>query len=179
MKNTWLFILMIGGWLSNQSATAQPSSKQLPAARSGNGSFYYPAEFEPHQAIWIGYRSNELFQPLLTQMIRELTPSVKVNVVIEHDSLLKEGEQYFASRGIATSRIQLVVQSPTGIWYRDPGPIFLKNGQGELRIADFAYSNYQNVPPDSLSEKAIAHGKIKLIRTLPAEWELPPWLRPW
>jgi len=51
-------------------------------------------------------------------------------------------------------------QSPTDFWFRDPGPVFLRRRDGGLAIADFLYSNYSNVEPDSFSEKALAHEQI-------------------
>lgn len=120
----------------------------------------YPAQWEPHEAIWLGFRTREQSLDSITiPMLRALTRHVDVRLVVETDRLIPDGIGFLSREGVDTSRVRVFIQSPTDIWYRDPGPIFLRRG-GELLVADFLYSNYANVPPDSISRKAIAHERI-------------------
>jgi agmatine deiminase len=118
-----------------------------------------PGEFEPQQAIWLGFRSAEdgiddKSDSLSIEIIKALNPYIPINLIIEHDSLLPEGKTYFLQWDIDTGKINIIVQSPTDIWFRDPGPIFGITPDNRLAIADFKYTNYSNVPPDSISTKA-------------------------
>lgn len=119
-----------------------------------------PGEFEPQGAIWMGLATNEGHDSTTIEMIRALSGSLKLNLIVEHDSLFREGNMFFSKSGIDTSNISIVYQSPTDIWFRDPGPVFGITPDKKLAIADFKYTDYANVPPDSLSEKAKAHEGI-------------------
>ena len=121
----------------------------------------YPAEWESHEAIWMGFRTNEcVFDSVTVPMLRALTRTIDVCLVVEADSLIPHGIGFLADKGVDTARVKVFIQSPTDFWFRDPGPVFLRRRDGGLAIADFLYSNYSNVEPDSFSAKAIAHERI-------------------
>jgi agmatine deiminase len=125
--------------------------------------FSYPAEWEPHDAIWLGFRTIDegiVHEPLLQQIITSLAPHVRVKVLVEDISLLPEGPTYFSRIGVDPMRIDIVVQDPVDFWIRDPGPLFLVNPAGKLAVADFLFSNYADVGPGLFTPKAIAHGGI-------------------
>ncbi|HUP19503.1 MAG TPA: agmatine deiminase family protein [Gemmatimonadota bacterium] len=133
-----------------------PGRAQTPTA-SG---YEYPAEWEPHEAIWLGFRVRVVaYDGVIVPMLRALTRHVDVRLVVETDSLIPHGLGFLAEEGVDLDRVQVFLQDPTDVWFRDPGPVFLR-GEGGLAVADFLYSNYANVPPDSFSPKAIAHEKI-------------------
>lgn len=155
MKYHYLIFFAFGLFLCCTDGPKQ-DLKKLPI-------FRIPGEFEPHEAIWLGFstaESNHETDTVTIDIIKALIPHVKLNLIIENDSLFSEGEEYFQRMGLDTSKINLVYQSPTDVWYRDPGPIFGITPDNELAIADFKYTNYQNVPPDSIGEWARAHEGI-------------------
>ncbi|WP_097127511.1 agmatine deiminase family protein [Spirosoma fluviale] len=121
-----------------------------------------PAEWEPQDAVWMGLRTEETQTKLDTatiEMIRALTPVVRVNLVLEKDTLFREGKGWFTQLGIDTSRIAIIKQDQTDYWYLDPGPVFVRNAEGQLAVVDFRYSNY-GAHPDSLTERARQHDGI-------------------
>ncbi|MEM9078835.1 MAG: agmatine deiminase family protein [Bacteroidota bacterium] len=123
-----------------------------------------PGEFEPHEAIWLGYRTLEGYgnydkDSITLAMIHAIHPHVKLNLIVEHDSLAPNAKDSLFALGIDTTNISIVYQSPTDVWYRDPGPVFATQ-QGELKVVDFKYTGYANVPPDSIEDWAKAHEKI-------------------
>ena len=84
----------------------------------------YPAEWESHEAIWLGFRSHEEAQDSVTvPMLRALTRHVDVHLVVESDSLIPDGIGFLANEGVDTSRVAVFLQSPTDFWFRDPGPM--------------------------------------------------------
>src|SRR4029453_14439162 len=108
----------------------------------------------------MGFRSREeAYDSVTLPMLRALTRHIDVRLVIEADSLIPDGIGFLADEGVDTSRIDVFVQSPTDVWYRDPGPVFLRRGGAPAR-AGFPYSNYPSGHPDSVSAKALAHEKI-------------------
>ncbi|GJM35837.1 MAG: putative agmatine deiminase [Saprospiraceae bacterium] len=122
-----------------------------------------PAEFEAQESIWLGFRTYEENDPsdsVTLEIIKEIHPYVKLNLIVEHDTLAKDIKKEFSKLDIDTSNISIIIQSPTDIWYRDPGPIFAISSKNELAVIDFKYTNYSNVPPDSIGDKAKAHEGI-------------------
>ncbi|MEO1712560.1 MAG: agmatine deiminase family protein [Bacteroidota bacterium] len=122
-----------------------------------------PGEFEPHEAIWLGYSTGEsegVREQITIDMIKAIHPHVHVNLIVEQDSLSPNLLDSLALEGIDTSQISIVFQTPTDIWYRDPGPIFAVSPENELVIIDFKYTNYANVLPDSIGERARGHEAI-------------------
>ncbi|MEO0572143.1 MAG: agmatine deiminase family protein [Bacteroidota bacterium] len=122
-----------------------------------------PGEFEPQEALWLGFetvQSSRRKDTVSIKMIQAIHPFVKLNLIIEHDSLAPNIMRELYGEGIDTSNITLVYQSPTDVWYRDPGPIYCITPENKLAVVDFKYTNYRNVPPDSIGEKAIAHEGI-------------------
>lgn len=153
------FVLLLAlipfGGIASSSAVAATKARRSMA-------WTYPAEWEPHEAIWLGFRSRESgrrHDSVTIPMLRALARHVDVRLVVEGNDLVPEGLGFLARQGVDTSRVRIFVQSPTDVWFRDPGAIFLRSGPA-LAVADFRYSNYSNVPPVAFSDKAIAQGKI-------------------
>ncbi len=122
-----------------------------------------PGEFEPQEAIWLGYRTSENYDvddTVTLEMIRAIHPHVEVKLIIEHDSLVNDVFSELSLQGIDTTKIELVFQSDTDVWYRDPGPVFAVENNKDLKIIDFKYTGYANIPPDSVKEWALKHERI-------------------
>ncbi|GAB5563249.1 MAG: agmatine deiminase [Winogradskyella sp.] len=131
---------------------------------SHQNSIRIPGEFEPHEAIWLGYRTLEGYgnydkDSITLAIIKAIHPHVKLNLIVEHDSLAPNAKDSLFTKGIDTTNISLIYQSPTDVWYRDPGPVFATRN-GELKVIDFKYTGYDNVPPDSIKDWAKTHEAI-------------------
>jgi len=107
-----------------------------------NTLFYMPAQFEPQEAVWLGWQGYDLFYPVNKDMIEALMPYVKVKVVTESDSVLKVCKTYLNTKGIDTNRIQFFVMPDNEFWMRDHGAAFTKNAKGEMRAVDFEWGAY-------------------------------------
>src|SRR5689334_24671170 len=52
--------------------------------------FYMPAEWEPHDAVWLGWQDTFLsYHPVAADIIKSLIPHVQVKVAVDSDSLLR------------------------------------------------------------------------------------------
>ena len=123
------------------------------------GPIRIPGEFEEQSKIWLGYKTSDIreyaYDSLITMnLITKLNPHINLCLLVEHDSLLNNNKSYFHELGLDTLKIEIIIQSPTSAWYRDPGPIFGFNSDQKLVIADFKYTNYENVRPELISQKA-------------------------
>ncbi len=132
---------------------------------SSSNSIRIPGEFEPQEAIWLGYRTLEGYgsydnDTVTLEMIRAIHPYVNLKLIIESDTIVNNTLTELSSEGIDTTNIELVFQNPTDVWYRDPGPVFAIKNNNELKVIDFKYTGYANVHPDSIKDKAKAHEAI-------------------
>ena len=110
--------------------------------------FTFPAEFEKHDAIWMGWktittRGIDKSETLLT-IIKALTPTVRVNLFIDNDSLRGFLHNKFEEWNINKDQIEMFVYPNPYSNVRDPGPVFLKNQKGNLAIADMKWNFYGN-----------------------------------
>ncbi len=113
----------------------------------------FVAEWENQKEIWLGFRTLELDSTndyVSLRMIQALTQHIHTKVIVEDSSLLPDGMQFFSDHDIDTNNLEIVYESPTYYWLRDPAPIFFKTAADSIVLADFRFSNYVNIPFDSL-----------------------------
>jgi agmatine deiminase len=121
--------------------------------------FSFPAEFEKQEAIWMAWKSisgrgiNK--SEALLNIIKALTPYVRVNLFIDHDSLRADLYKQFEKLEIDKTKVELF-ECPNLHWnvnVRDPGPVFLKSNKGNLMVADMKW-NFYGWGPESNSREA-------------------------
>ena len=111
---------------------------------SDNTEFYMPAEWEAHDAIWLGWRErkNTQFQEGVAELIKTLTPTVAVKVAVSSDSLLRVAKVFLDHQNVDLTRVKFYVMPGDQYWIRDYGAAFLINKKGELGVADFGFDQY-------------------------------------
>tara|TARA_R110000868_G_scaffold165660_12_gene399233 strand:+ start:3770 stop:4048 length:279 start_codon:yes stop_codon:yes gene_type:complete len=57
--------------------------------------FHMPAEWEPQDAVWLGWEPYSVrgYYPVVTEMIETLTPHVTVKIAFDSDSLMQTAKQ--------------------------------------------------------------------------------------
>jgi agmatine deiminase len=106
---------------------------------------YMPAEWEPHDAVWLGWQKGEDrgFYPSIAQLIQTLAPHVTVKIACDSDSLMLAAKEYlFNGQKLDSTNIRFYVMPGDRYWIRDHGAAFLVNEQGELGVADFDFRMY-------------------------------------
>jgi agmatine deiminase len=104
--------------------------------------FRMPAEWEKHEAVWVGW---ELFAPFnqpSLDVIKGLLPFVPVRVVTESSFSAQVAKEWLHIQGVDSSKPVFFVMPDNRIWLRDHGATFLRNEKGELGFADFTWSHY-------------------------------------
>jgi len=106
--------------------------------------FYMPAEWEAHDAIWLGWEKDSLrgYYPAVANIIKALTANVAVKIAVDNDSLLQKAKAYLSSQGIDSGMYKTYIMPGERYWIRDHGAAFLINKKGELGVADFAWNSY-------------------------------------
>jgi len=106
--------------------------------------FYMPAEWEPHDAVWLGWESDSTygFYPVVTKIITTLTPQVTVKMAFNSDSLMQTAKDYLKRHSIDTTNMEFHTIPGDRYWIRDHGAAFLVNDKGDLGVADFGWNHY-------------------------------------
>lgn len=134
----------------------------LPAG-SANDLITAPGEFEAQDFIWLSWRDQGFlgsrpFTDVAIEMMRALTPHVKVRLLFSDEVPPYSFGKYNAERlsrpdaeagirsrltasGIDLSRVELFYFSKTFGAIQDPGPFFLRRSDGGLAIADYRYDH--------------------------------------
>lgn len=108
--------------------------------------YYFPAEWEPHEAVWFSYNGNAI-DTVLDKVVLSLLPSTFVVCVADDDGLAALTTARWDSLGIARDRYRMEVLGDrimTGT-VRDMGPIFLRQSDGKLAVLDADWNYYGDI----------------------------------
>ena len=106
--------------------------------------FYMPAEWEPHDAVWLGWSKNTKrgYHPVVADIIKSVSPTVKVKIAFDSDSLMQTARKRLSLYGIDTTMYKTYIMPGDRYWIRDYGAVFLVNEKGDLGVANFSWNSY-------------------------------------
>ena len=96
--------------------------------------FSMPAEWEQHEATWLGWPHNSTDWPgkvdtirwVYGEMTRKILPGEIVRILINSKAEEKLARDYLKRAGADTRKIQFIPHPTNRGWTRDSGPIFVK-----------------------------------------------------
>ena len=111
-------------------------------ARAKNG-FRLPAEWEPHEATWIGWPHNKTDWPgkfpaipwVYGEIVRHLAAGETVRALVESEAHEKSARRLLQRVGVDLSRVEFFRIPTDRGWTRDAGPTFARRGAGKLELA--------------------------------------------
>lgn len=128
-----------------------------------------PAEWEKHEATWIGWPHNKedwpgKFSPITWvygEIVRKISEGEKVRIVVESKEHRKKAERVLKAIGVDFGQVEFFILKTDRGWMRDSGPAFIKNNLNETAQVNFKfngwakYSNYKKDEklPGYISEK--------------------------
>ena len=126
------------------------ASETAPAAES----FVFPAEFEPHRALWMAWPTYENkrglpTEPLLIEIIRATEGRVAIELLAQDDAEADRLRERFRQEEVPDGHVTIHAVPHGDIWMRDMGPIFLRGDRGGLRVIDFGFNMWGYESPDS------------------------------
>ncbi|MCY3747609.1 MAG: agmatine deiminase family protein [Acidobacteria bacterium] len=126
------------------------ASEAAPAAES----FVFPAEFEPHRALWMAWPTYEnkrglSTEPLLIDIIRATEGRVAIELLAQDDAEAGRIRERIRQEEVPDGHVAIHAVPHGDIWMRDMGPIFLRGDRGGLRVVDFGFNMWGYESPDS------------------------------
>ena len=120
--------------------------------------FVFPAEFEPHRALWMAWPTYENkaglpTEPLLIEIIRATEGRVAIELLAQDDEEAGAIRERFRNEEVPDGHVTIHNVPHGDVWMRDMGPIFLRGDRGGLRIADFGFNMWGYESPESPSSR--------------------------
>ena len=113
--------------------------------------FSMPAEWEKHEATWLGWPHNETDWPgkidtirwVYGEIVRKICPGEIVRILVDDKPREKLARKYLTRAGCDLKNVQFVQHPTNRGWTRDSGPIFVRRGKGrsaETAIVHFHFN---------------------------------------
>jgi agmatine deiminase len=123
------------------------SIAKTPAA---NG-YSMPAEWEPHEATWLGWPHNPTDWPgkldtirwVYGEIVRKIAPGEIVRILVNSRAAGEEARLYLHQAGVDLQRVDFIVHPTNRGWTRDSGPVFVRRRKGkkqETAIVHFHFN---------------------------------------
>ena len=142
-----------------------------------NLKFRLPAEWEYHEATWLGWPNNKQdwpgkFQPIpwvYGEIVRFISRGEKVRIIVQSNDHQKKAEQVLKAVDADFSNIEFFKLETDRSWLRDSGPQFVKNEKNETVLINFkfnAWAKYDNYKLDGKIPRMISKKlNLDLIKT--------------
>ena len=143
-------------------------------SHSSHDVFRMPAEWEQHEATWIGWPHNTTDWPakmttiqwVYGEIVRKLSEGERVRILVNNKAHELKARRTLEHVGIDISKADFFRIPTNRGWTRDFGPIFLKqeDSQSLVKIAKFqfnAWARYPNWQKDNRAPERIA-AKLKI-----------------
>jgi agmatine deiminase len=120
-----------------------------------------PAEWERHEATWLGWPHNASDWPdkldtirwVYGEMVRKIAAGELVRILVRHKAEEKLARSYIQRAGANLKNVQFIVHPTNRGWTRDTGPIFVRRG---VRSSGFSRSG-SRLKAGLQTETAIVH----------------------
>ncbi len=130
--------------------------------------FRMPAEWEPHEATWIGWPHNRTdwpgkFAPIpwvYGEIVRKIAPGEIVRILVNSRAHEAQARRVLMRVGVDLKRVEFFRFPSNRGWTRDSGPIFVRrdNPRPEVAIARFRFNAWARYPDwqkdDAVPERA-------------------------
>lgn len=133
-----------------------------PSTSPSDTQYLMPAEWEPHEATWIGWPHNLTdwpgkFAPIpwvFAEMARKISPGEIVRILVESKSHEQSARRVLAKAAVDLSRVEFFRIPTDRGWTRDSGPMFVRSASDNrtiiVRYRFNAWAKYPNWKKDTL-----------------------------
>jgi agmatine deiminase len=144
---------------------------------ASQSSYRMPAEWEPHEATWLGW-PHELtdwpgkFAPIpwaFAEIVRHLARVERVNLLVENRPAESRVSAILKKSGVRLEAITFFHVATDRGWMRDSGPISVAKSDGGSTLLNFAFNGWAKYDDYKKDAKVVARVNARLKRevTLP------------
>jgi agmatine deiminase len=149
--------------------------------------YSFPAEWEKHEATWLGWPHNasdwpgkfEIIPWVYGEMVRKISADENIFLIVRHKKDESFARLIFKRVGVDLRKINFVTHPTNRGWTRDTGPIFVKKAESGKRKAETAivhfhfngWAKYDNWQRDTKVPEVAA--KLLRKKLFTAECEIP------
>jgi agmatine deiminase len=109
-----------------------------------------PAEWSKHEAVWLSWPHDpttfisgvEKVEQTYVQIVKLLHKDEFVNLFVKDESMKKKVTGLFEKAGIDLDRVHFFEFDYADVWFRDYGPIFVKNKNQELAMVHWIFNSW-------------------------------------
>lgn len=127
-----------------------------------------PAEWEHHDATWIGWPNHEpdwpgKFEPIpwvYTEIVRALSAHERVDILCHSEEVRDNATECLNMHDVPASQYRLHVLPTNRVWLRDSGPTGVHRADGSVALVHWgfdAWSKYDNYELDTHVPETIAN----------------------
>jgi agmatine deiminase len=136
--------------------------------------FRMPAEWEPHEATWLGW-PHELtdwpgkFAPIpwaFAEIVRHLSRVERVFLFVENRRAQTRVRSILKKSGANLDAVDFFVVPTDRSWMRDSGPICVCNESGEVALNNFQFNGWAKYPNHKKDAAVVAKANKRLKRRL-------------
>jgi agmatine deiminase len=149
-----------------------PRTRSTPTPLSAG--FYMPAEWEPHEATWLGW-PHELtdwpgkFAPIpgvFAEIVRHLSKVERVYLLVENRESESRIRNILNKSGANLDAVDFFRIPTDRGWMRDSGPICVRNEAGEVAYNHFAFNGWAKYPNHKKDAAVVSRANQRLRRRL-------------
>ncbi len=122
-----------------------------------------PAEWEKHDAIWLSWPYDPTTFPdrvdrvesTYVEIVKEIHESEDVNLFVTDETTKEKVMDLFKQVSIDLSKVHFHIFNYADVWFRDYGPIFVKNPHHELAMIHWNFNSWGEKYETLLKDKEI------------------------
>jgi agmatine deiminase len=139
-------------------------TRRLPPGRTAQALGYrMPAEWEPHDAVWLSWPHDRVTFPDLAaveaayvEIIAALRGSETVNLLVTGERMRLRIEAMLEEEGVDTGHVRFHVADYADVWFRDYGPTFVVNPEaGSLAMVNWTFNAWGEKYPELMGDTRI------------------------
>lgn len=136
--------------------------------------FRMPAEWEPHEATWLGW-PHELtdwsgkFAPIpwaFAEIVRHLSQEERVFLLVENREAESRVRAILKKSGANLSNVDFFPIPTDRGWMRDSGPICVKNSEGDVAYTNWRFNGWAKYDNHKKDAQVVAQANKRLKRGL-------------
>ncbi|MGB9432408.1 MAG: agmatine deiminase family protein [Candidatus Acidiferrum sp.] len=149
-------------------------NKRVEGKTPGKMGFRMPAEWERHEATWLGW-PHELtdwpgkFAPIpwaFAEIVRLVSQVERVFLLVENGAAEKRARGILQAAGAKLESVEFFRVATDRGWMRDSGPICVKNALGEVAYNNFVFNGWAKYENHKKDQAAVSRANVRLKRRL-------------